>query len=147
HRHAPDRLPQRSRRRQLVWSIAMTASLIMQATNVLPLVPAAVIALTVSRPNLREGLSFVAGLLVLLGLHALHGAQGAGAEVQAFWLELMPGLAIAFRLEALGLMFALIAGLLWPVAILYAVGYMRAHREPQQTRFYACFALAIGAVM
>ncbi|MEQ9564286.1 MAG: proton-conducting transporter membrane subunit, partial [Pseudomonadales bacterium] len=45
------------------------------------------------------------------------------------------------------MLFGLIASLLWPVTILYAIGYMRAHKEDNQTRFYLFFAIAIAAVM
>ena len=41
---------------------------------------------------------------------------------------------------------SLVAGVLWLVTIFYAIGYMRSHHEENQTRFYACFALAIGSV-
>ena len=42
-----------------------------------------------------------------------------------------------------GMLFALVASGLWIVTSLYSIGYMRAHDESNQTRFYACFAVAI----
>ncbi|NNF79850.1 MAG: monovalent cation/H+ antiporter subunit D family protein, partial [Rhizobiales bacterium] len=45
--------------------------------------------------------------------------------------------------EPLGLLFALVASGLWTVTSVYSIGYMRAHDEPHQTRYYVCFALAI----
>ncbi|MGB0955444.1 MAG: proton-conducting transporter membrane subunit, partial [Panacagrimonas sp.] len=59
--------------------------------------------------------------------------------------EWMPGLSLAFELEPLGLIFASVAGVLWPVTTVYATGYMRAQKEPNQTRFFFCFAVAIAA--
>ena len=41
------------------------------------------------------------------------------------------------------MLFALVASGLWIVTTLYAIGYMRGHHEENQTRFFACFALAI----
>lgn len=49
--------------------------------------------------------------------------------------------------EPLGLLFALVASFLWIVSSLYSIGYMRKHQEKNQTRFYACFSLAIAATM
>jgi len=59
----------------------------------------------------------------------------------------IPGLALAFELEPLGLLFALVASGLWLVTSCYSIGYMRGHGETHQTRYYAFFAVAIsGAV-
>jgi multicomponent Na+:H+ antiporter subunit D len=44
-------------------------------------------------------------------------------------------------------LFALVASLLWPITTVYAVGYMRAHHEQNQTRFYTAFAVSIAATM
>ena len=54
---------------------------------------------------------------------------------------------LAFEVEPLGMLFALIAAGLWIVNSLYSIGYMRANAEVQQTRFYVCFALALAATM
>jgi multicomponent Na+:H+ antiporter subunit D len=41
----------------------------------------------------------------------------------------------------------MVASSLWVIAVFYSMGYMRAHDEPCQTRFNACFALSIfGAI-
>jgi multicomponent Na+:H+ antiporter subunit D len=45
------------------------------------------------------------------------------------------------------MLFALIASFLWLITTVYAIGYMRSHEEQNQTRFYTCFAIAIGSVM
>ena len=54
--------------------------------------------------------------------------------------EIAPGLEIAFRLEPLGMIFALIASALWTVTSIYAIGYMRGAKEKNHTRFYFFFA-------
>ena len=59
----------------------------------------------------------------------------------------MAGLEIAFRLEPLGALFAVMASVLWGVNSLFSIGYMRGAREANQTRFYMCFALAMFGVM
>ena len=40
-----------------------------------------------------------------------------------------------------------LASFLWIVTTVYSIGYMRGLREHAQTRYYACFAVCIGAVM
>ena len=59
----------------------------------------------------------------------------------------LPGLRLAFKVEPLGMLFALIAAGLWIVNSLYSIGYMRGNAEARQTRFYVCFALALAATM
>ena len=49
--------------------------------------------------------------------------------------------------EPLGLLFALVASGLWIVTTVYSIGYMRGHRERNQTRFYAFFAVSIASTM
>ena len=63
------------------------------------------------------------------------------------FFEILPGLPLAFELEPLGMLFALVASGLWIVTTCYSIGYMRAHQEKNQTRFYACFAIAIFAAL
>jgi multicomponent Na+:H+ antiporter subunit D len=65
-------------------------------------------------------------------------------EVTVRLAEPLPGLPIELSAEPLGMLFALVAGLLWPLTTLYAIGYMRCHEEHSQTRFYALFAVALG---
>jgi multicomponent Na+:H+ antiporter subunit D len=71
----------------------------------------------------------------------------AGERPELQLLELLPGLPIAFRVEPLGMIFALIASGLWIVNSVYSIGYMRGNQEKNQTRFYVCFALAIAAAL
>ncbi len=47
----------------------------------------------------------------------------------------------------MSMIFALVASSLWTIAVFYSLGYMRGLKEHAQTRFNACFALAIfGAI-
>tara|TARA_E500000178_G_scaffold354577_1_gene424021 strand:- start:10977 stop:12374 length:1398 start_codon:yes stop_codon:yes gene_type:complete len=65
--------------------------------------------------------------------------------VDAF--EVFPGILLSFRIESLGLLFALLASFLWIINSIYSIGYMRANTETNQTRFYIFFCLSIFAVM
>jgi multicomponent Na+:H+ antiporter subunit D len=98
-------------------------------------------------PNLREGVSIVAGLLLIYLVSSLYQVIAAGGMVAYLGPELFAGLHIAFSIEPLGMLFALVAGYLWLVTTIYSIGYMRGHQEEKQTRFFACFAVAISSVM
>ncbi|MEX0617559.1 MAG: monovalent cation/H+ antiporter subunit D family protein [Pseudohongiellaceae bacterium] len=120
---------------------------LLQWLIVFPLLAAGGVVLAGKRPNLREGISLVTAALVVFGLVILYQGVSAGDVIQARWLELLPGLSIAFRVESLGLLFAFVAGSLWFVTTVYSIGYMRGHHESHQTRFYGFFAVSIAAVM
>ncbi len=113
----------------------------------LPFLTAIAVLLTGRWPNLREAVSLIAGVVqfILVALLAANWLPESSPSVVL--AEPIPGVALALSPEPLGLLFALVAGFLWPVTTLYAIGYMRGHGEENQTRFYAAFAISIGAAM
>ncbi len=114
---------------------------------VVPFIGVLGIMLAHRSPNLREGVTLVtAGVLALL-VWGLWGPVVAGGRPERAVLDVLPGLTLAFKVEPLGLLFALVASSLWIVNSVYSIGYMRAHDEPRQTTFYACFAIAIGSAI
>lgn len=123
-----------------------TATLIAMALAI-PIVCAVLIALAHRAPNLRDGLSIGSAALLVLTVTSLVPAVLAGERPSLTAFEALPGIAIAFRIEPLGMIFALVAACLWLVSALYAIGYMRGNRESHQTRFFACFALALGGAV
>lgn len=113
----------------------------------LPLLGAFGILLTNRWPNVREGVTLVTAVSLFYGVVQLLDPVLAGARPESVLLDLLPGLPLAFRVEPLGLLFALIASGLWIVNSIYSIGYMRGNREQHQTRFYMCFALAIAGAL
>lgn len=105
------------------------------------------IVLARRRPNVREGISVGAALANFALVVWMYLQHRAGVPLGMELVGIAPGLALAFRVDDLGVFFALTSGVLWIVNTVYSIGYMRAHDEPRQTRFYACFAIAIAAVM
>ena len=77
----------------------------------------------------------------------LLGPVFAGARPEALNIEVVPGLALAFKVEPLGMLFALVASGLWIVNSIYSIGYMRGNDEPRQTSYYVCFAVALGCTI
>ena len=116
----------------------------------IPLVPLlAAVGVVVARrqPNLREGVSISAGVILFVLVARLAATVSWDAPPSVVFAEPLPGLALALTPEPLGVLFALVASLLWPITSVYALGYMRAHHERNQTRFYTAFAVSIAAAM
>ena len=104
-------------------------------------VPVAV-ALAVVWP--LAGALLTAGSLIALVAAVILPEVAAGGRPRIDLVEVLPGVALAFEVEPLGILFGLVASGLWIVTTLYSIGYMRGHHEENQTRFYVCFALAIS---
>ena len=113
------------------------------AAPLIPLAGAVLIGLAGRFPNLREGVTLATAAALFAAVAALAPAVLAGERPAAVLGEIVPGLAIAFEAEPLGMLFALIAACLWIPNSIYSIGYMRAHGERNQTRFYVCFAVAL----
>lgn len=99
------------------------------------------------RRNLREFWSVAAGVLQLALVASMIPDVLAGLEPQLVLFRILPGIDIAFRVDSLGLLFALGAALLWIATSFYSIGYMRSLEEHAQTRYFTCFALALSATM
>jgi len=113
----------------------------------LPALGALGVALLGRWPNWREALTLLVGALTLLAVAGLAPQVIAGARPGFELAAPLPGVRIAFQVEPLGLLFGLVASGLWILTSFYSIGYMRGHGESHQTRFYACFALAIAAAL
>jgi len=111
------------------------------------LVGAILIPATRKDPNIREGCSVAAAVLKCLLVLSMIPEILAGKTIHYTVLTFLPGISLAFRVDALGLIFATTASILWILNTFYSIGYMRAHNEPSQTRFYTCFALTLSATM
>ena len=98
-------------------------------------------------PNLREGVTLVAAVALFGVVLGILPAVLAGERPALTLFEFLPGLGLSFRVEPLGMLFALVASLLWPINSLYSIGYMRGNDEHAQTRFYICFAIALASTM
>ncbi len=125
----------------------MSATLLMLLMLLLPLATALGVVVTGQSPNWRETVTVVSGVLLFLLAAGLAMVVSFDEAPRLVLAEPVAGLALAFSPEPLGVVFALLASFLWPVTSVYAIGYMRAHHEQNQTRFYTAFALSIGAVM
>jgi len=125
----------------------LSLELMLQLCIIMPLLATFAIVATGRYPNLRESVTLSTCVILIFLVVTLYQGLSSGESISVYWWELLPGLTISFDIEPLGMLFALVASFLWLVTTCYAIGYMRSHQEKNQTRFYACFAVAIGAVM
>jgi multicomponent Na+:H+ antiporter subunit D len=97
--------------------------------------------------NLREAVSFAAAILTAMCVMTFAPAVLGGQILYYELFSILPGVSVKLAVDGLGFIFAFIAPFLWIFATSYNIGYMRGLKEHAQTRYYACFAVAIfGAV-
>ncbi|MDR1036454.1 MAG: monovalent cation/H+ antiporter subunit D family protein [Deltaproteobacteria bacterium] len=108
--------------------------------------PFLIIALGANQ-NRREAVSFAAAIVTALFVLSFAPQVLHGQILHYRLFTLLPGVTISFMMDGLSFLFAFIAPFLWIFATSYNIGYMRSLKEHAQTRYYACFAVAIfGAV-
>jgi multicomponent Na+:H+ antiporter subunit D len=112
-----------------------------------PLLGAGLVMLSGRRPNLRETISFLAAATLFLITASMVPDIYGGRTLHFSIFQLLPGLSVSLRADALSMVFAVAASFLWVVTVFYSAGYMRGLHEHEQTRFNTCFALALfGAI-
>ncbi len=125
----------------------MSAQWLLQLAIVLPLIAAPLIGFSGKYPKLRETITMSASISVLIVVSMLYKTFLDGEQIAVQWIEIFPGLEIKFEVEALGVLFSLVASFLWVVTSIYGIGYMRSNNERNQTRFFMLFPVAISAAL
>lgn len=88
--------------------------------------------------NLAGALSKIGLVLTLLiGVNA--------GEQYSFRLAVLPGIDLAFKADALGLMFISLSAVLWLLTTVYAIGYLE--NAPHRSRFFGFFSLCVTSTM
>ncbi len=119
------------------------ASLVPLAVVALPAVVAVLVLASRAKPTVREAWT----LLGALGTVALVGILVVDDVTHVTPLGSLAGVELSLRADAAGLLFALLASVLWVATSLYSVGYVRELSEHDQTRYFAAFAASIAATM
>jgi multicomponent Na+:H+ antiporter subunit D len=128
----------------LEWAASEDAVALL-VTVALPLLGGGAVLLLRRHPNIREAASLLSGVAVAAVVLSLWPVADDGLRFDLWtWL---PGFSLGFALEPLGLLFATVAAVLWPLTSVFSIGYMRGTHQQNQTRFYFYFALAIAAAM
>ena len=117
-------------------------------TLILPLLGAVGIGLVGERnTNLREAITLITAVSLAILVSNIYLDVKAGAQAAIQLVEIFPSISLELRVQPLGMLFALLASILWIVNSIYSIGYMRGNQEKNQTRFYICFAIAIAGAM
>jgi multicomponent Na+:H+ antiporter subunit D len=98
-------------------------------------------------PNVREAWTFVAAAAKFLIILSMLPTILKGTEIVYTVAEFLPGAAIKFRVDAFGMLFALVSSSLWIITSAYSIGYMRGLKEHSQTRYFCYFAFALSATI
>jgi multicomponent Na+:H+ antiporter subunit D len=107
------------------------------------LVVSILIMVSGKRRNLREFWSVAGSVLTFLSVASMVPEIMNGQKIAYTLSTIAPGISFNFRVDALSLVFGIISSFLWIFATFYNIGYMRSLDEHAQTRYYACFAIAI----
>jgi len=111
------------------------------------LLAAVLILLSGKRPNLREFWTILAAFLKLGIIVSMLPFVLEGGVPGLKLFDLSPGIALAFRVDPLGMAFAVSASLLWVLTSFFSIGYMRSLKEKKQSRYFASFALCLSATI
>ncbi len=113
----------------------------------IPLLGTLGVMLKGDKENIREAISSVSSILLLLVVASMLPAIWHGQTLRLHMFSILPGVSVTLRADPMSMIFAIVASSLWTIAVFYSMGYMRGLNEHAQTRFNACFALAIfGAI-
>ncbi|MBH16934.1 MAG: cation:proton antiporter, partial [Acidobacteria bacterium] len=117
------------------------------AAVLVSLLAAVLLPLVDRRPTVRETITITAAVLKLTLVLSMLPAVLTGQGVEGVSLALGMGLSLQFRVDALGLIFALTASSLWLLTSIYSIGYLRATASTHQTSYYSAFAVCLSATI
>ncbi|MBV0900954.1 cation:proton antiporter [Haloarcula salina] len=99
------------------------------------------------RPNVREGVTIAVALAKFAIVASMVPGVLSGTRYVFSLGKFGPGIELTFRVDPLGLLFGLLASLLWIVTSFYSIGYMRGLDEHAQTRYFASFAASLASAV
>lgn len=99
------------------------------------------------RANLRELITFGAASVQAAVVLSMLPIILSGSIIEFHIWQIFSNVPMLLRVDGPGLLFALVASILWIATTLYSIGYMRGLHEHAQTRFYSFFALSLSATM
>jgi len=112
-----------------------------------PILGAAGVVLLRHHPPARELCGVLAGIVQLGLVASLVPAVRDGGTVSFTLSTFLPQASIELRADALGVVLAGTAAMLWVLTTLYAMGYFGTAPEPVLTRFHACLCLTMAATI
>ncbi|ELZ72425.1 monovalent cation/H+ antiporter subunit D [Haloferax prahovense DSM 18310] len=98
-------------------------------------------------PNVREGFTVLSAVSALGIVASMVPGVLNGTTYVTDLGTFVPGVRFVLRADPLGMIFALLASLLWLITSFYSIGYMRGLDEHAQTRYFAAFAASVSAAL
>jgi len=126
---------------EIIYSAAPLYAVLVSLVAIIP------IYLSRSNPNLRESWTILAAVAKFFIVLSMVPTVLGGKEIYFKLATAYPGIDIAFKVDSLGLFFALTASFLWILTSFYSIGYVRALKEHAQTRYFICFAGSLSVTM
>ena len=77
------------------------------------------------RTNFREGWTFFAAFAKFSIIASMTPVILDGVEIEYTIAQVLPSVAIKLKVDAFGMLFALVSSFLWIVTSAYSIGYMR----------------------
>ncbi len=105
------------------------------------------ILLSCNKPNLREFWSIIASIIKFLLVVSISIYVFNGTTLNFKIIDIFPRVGIEFKVDELGVIFALVSSFLWIFTTIYSIGYMRGLKEENQTRYFSYFALAMFSTL
>ncbi|GGM31217.1 cation:proton antiporter [Haloarcula argentinensis] len=99
------------------------------------------------RPNVREGVTLTVAFAKFAIIASMVPGVLSGTQYEFVLGQFATGIELAFNVDPLGLLFGLLASLLWIVTSFYSIGYMRGLDEHAQTRYFASFAASLASAV
>ncbi len=95
--------------------------------------------------KLRNFLSLFTVLITFIGVLLLYPEAVSGRVFEYQLFEVLPGLAVSFRLDILSYCLVIISSFVWLLAAIYSIGYMA--KEHSQLRYYAVLIFTLGSCL
>ncbi len=118
--------------------------LLIQYSLAVPLI-AAFCAAIIPYRNIRDCLMLLTSVALPFFVYKIYQSIIVGIAPEWKLFEIIPGISLYFKIEPLGVIFAIILAILWIVSLVYSIGYMRGNNEGNQCRFFAFFCISIFA--
>ncbi len=98
-------------------------------------------------PNLRETWSVLASVAKFGIILSMLPAVLRGDQYVYTLCNITDTVGLTLRTDPAGMVFAVLASMLWVPINFYSIGYMRCHNESEQTGYFSAFAICMSAVM
>lgn len=116
-------------------------------TILVPLVGMIFIALCSKWPNFREFWTLFSAFIMFFCVVSMLPKILDGKVFEYKVITCFSNLDIKFRVDSLGIFFALTSSFLWIVTSFYSIGYVRGAHEKSQTRYFMLFAATMFATI